>query len=534
MSRRVLLVAAVAAQLFLVHSAAAESVKFDISEFSIEGNTLLSLTDGKVQDALAPFIGKGRDMSDVNKAAEALRNLYHDAGYSVVQVVPPVQTVTSGKVILKVVEDKIVAIDVKGNSAYGADNIRASLPPLQMGGSLNANRLEAAIVLANENSAKQVAVNVRPGAQLGDINTRIDVTEDRITKFVTTLDNTGSSATGNGKLGFAYQNANLFDLDHALTLQYSGSPSSMGSTGSLSAGYHAPLYEYGLSMDLIAAYSSSTTQNGAIYFAGKGTVLGARLNYPLTSLGELRHKLIAGLDYKDTKNNFTACAGTCGSITERPVSIAYHAQMARPEFQGSGSISWVTNLTGGSKNGPLDYQNARPTVPGPFVATPNWDVWRINATGALPLPLDWQVRATVNGQYSKDLLIPAEQFGAGGITSNVRGYPERAVAGEKGYTANVELYTPDLNNYLGMDEGSLRALVFWDTGSVTVNDQYPAAMNINTTTNLYSYGLGVRLAYRKDLNLRADIGWAQRQVPFGAGLTRNNDVRGHFALSYIF
>ena len=38
----------------------------------------------------------------------------------------------------------------------------------------------------------------------------------------------------------------------------------------------------------------------------------------------------------------------------------------------------------------------------------------------------------------------------------------------------------------------------------------------------------------KDLNLKIDVGWAQKQVPFGTGLTTKNDVRGHLAFSYIF
>ncbi|MBI5437786.1 MAG: hypothetical protein HY936_02350 [Nitrosomonadales bacterium] len=172
-----------------------EPVKFNIAEFQVEGNTLLPVDE--IGSALSPFTGAGREMADVNKAVEALRALYHEAGYSVVQVVFPVQTMTSGKaLLLKVVEDKIASIDVKGNVAYDADNIRASLPPLQMGKSLNADRLEAAIALANENSAKQVTVNVQPGVRPGDINTRIDVAEDRVSKFIATYDNTGSTATG--------------------------------------------------------------------------------------------------------------------------------------------------------------------------------------------------------------------------------------------------------------------------------------------------------------------------------------------------
>lgn len=181
MRNRKFMVAAIVAQLMLAFPALAESVKFEISEFQVEGNTLLSADE--VRGALASFVGANREMSDVNKAAESLRSVYQDAGYSVVQVIPLAQTIADGKVQLKGVEDKIAAIDVVGNKAYSAENIRASLPVLVEGKSLNADRLEAAIALANENSAKQIAVNVQPGAKLGDINTRIDVTETRVRRI---------------------------------------------------------------------------------------------------------------------------------------------------------------------------------------------------------------------------------------------------------------------------------------------------------------------------------------------------------------
>lgn len=537
MSKFTFMVAALAAQLFLVHPAMAEPVKFDISEFSVEGNTLLP--GDQVQSVLSPFTGTGREMADVNKAAEALRALYHDAGYTVVQVISPVQTIVSGKVVLKVVEDKIASIDVKGNSAYDADNIRASLPPLQTGRSLNANRLEAAIALANENSSKQVAVNVQPGAQLGDINTRIDVTEDRISKLIATYDNTGSTATGFNKVGLVYQNSNLFNRDHSLTLQYNGSADYLDKVYSFSLGYHIPFYEYGLSADLIAAYSSSSGQNVNLFFSGKGTVFGARLNYALASIGDIRHKLIFGADYKDSQS---VAGPLVTPITEMPLSLTYYAQVARPEFQGNGSVSFLSNVKVGPHGAAVDYYDTTtglgarlPNSGGASTLFPstNWHVWRINGSGGFSLPQDWQARASVNSQFSKDLLLPSEQFGAGGVTAFVRGYPERVISGDKGYTANLELYTPELNKYMAMPESSLRALVFWDFGSVSLNDT-PLLAGTNRTTNIDGLGFGFRLVHRKDISLKFDIGWAQKQVGTAPSIVYRGDAFGNLALSVTF
>jgi len=532
MDKRIWIAAAVVAQCFVGVAANAQLVKFDVAEFTVEGNTLLPVD--KVQSALAPFVGAGREMSDVSKAADALRTLYQDAGYSVVQVIPPMQTITNGKVVLKVVEDKIIAVDVAGNKAYSAENIRASLPVLKIGDSLNAKRLEAAIVLANENSAKQIAVNVQPGVKLGDINTRIDVTEDHLTKYVATLDNSGSASTGYAKAGFAYQNANLFDRDHALTLQYSGSPSLIDKVYSFSGGYHIPLYQYGVSVDFLAAYSNSsiTTPNGAnnIFFAGKGSILGARLNYALPSAGELRQKVIWGFDYKDTNNIFTGCVAPCGSITETPLSLTYFAQMNTASLQGSGSVSFLQNLGGGWHGKWSDYRAARFAYTD-ISAKPNWNVLRATGTVAVPLPQDWQARAQVNSQFSRLMLISAEQIGAGGAAS-VRGYAERVAAGDYGFVANFELYSPDLNKYANLPNGSVRALVFWDVASVSVNDQWAATIARNT--NLSSVGFGARVSYDKNLSIKVDVGFAQQPLPGATKPVRRHDAAGHAAISYLF
>ena len=510
--------------------------KFDITEFVIDGNTLL--LGQVIQQWLSPFTGVGRDMSHINKAVLALRSLYNDSGHPLVQVVAPTQTVVAGKVVLKVIEDKITAIEVRGNSAFGADNIRASLPSLRTGKSLNARQLEAAIALANENSAKQVAVNVQTGNQPGDISTTINVTEDKISKWVATYDNTGNEATGFNKIGLTYQNANLFNRDHALTLQYNSSLSHIDDVYSLSVGYHVPFYSYGVSADLIAAYSSSSGQNVNLYFSGKGTVLGARLNYPLPSMGDIRQKLIVGADIK---NSESVAGPLVTPISEMPFSLTYQAQVTRPVFQGSASAALVTNFGGGSHGSADDYYNpvtgfgARAPVSGPEsnrFPSSHWRALRLNASGGFALPKDWQARVGINTQYSYDLLLPSEQLGAGGAGS-VRGYPERVISGDKGYTANLELYTPELNKYIPLPDSSLRALLFWDAGGVSINDQ-PLPVGINGSSSISGLGMGLRLTYKKNTTFKADMGWAQKTVGQAPLVTKRGNKQGNVSMSVAF
>lgn len=522
-------------QLFLVQPVLAQTSQFDISGFGVEGNTLL--TDAQIQYALAPFVGAGREMADVNKAAEALRLAYREAGYPVVQVFAPEQTVKSNHIVLKVLEGKVQSVKVVGNTAYDVGNVRTSLPPLKEGTCPDVNRLEAAIALANENSAKQVAVNFQPGVMPGDLDARVDVTEDRISKYFVTADNTGSRSTGYSRTGLGFQHANLFNRDHVLTMQYLTSPEYVDKIASYSLGYRIPFYEQGMALDLVAAYSdtevvNTSTPAGPMNFTGKGAVLAARLNQALPSRGDVRHKLIYGVDYKDFNNDCTIsemALGTCGSVTVQPASLSYAAQVARSAFQASGSVGFFANLPGGHSGSDSDYTAARNG------SDPDWNLWRFNGTVGVPLPEDWQTRVTVNAQVTDDLLVPGEQFGAGGATS-VRGYNERVTAGDDGVTANFEIYTPELSQFLSLPGSQLRALAFWDIGVVSKNGELVG--NEKRSQNLASLGVGLRFNYMKDLNMKFDLGWAQQNIESSDSppkpLGERNDVRAHLSLSYVF
>src|SRR5258708_27257154 len=60
------------------------SLRFDISAYHVEGNTLLK--EKQIESVLAPFKGKQRDFADVQRALEPLEGAYRQAGFGAVQV----------------------------------------------------------------------------------------------------------------------------------------------------------------------------------------------------------------------------------------------------------------------------------------------------------------------------------------------------------------------------------------------------------------------------------------------------------------
>ena len=257
---------------------AAQDERFDIVRFQVEGNTLLA--DAEVQRIVAPLAGSRRVYGDIQKALEALEGAYRRAGFSTVQVFVPEQELSTGVVRLRVTEGVIGKVAISGNKYFDDANIRAALPALKEGKAPNLRELSENIQLSNENPAKQVEVTLGVSEEEGKVDAKVAVAEENPQRGFATLDSTGTAATGISRVGVAYQNANLFKLDHTLTLAYTTSADAP--TGVkvdiFSAGYRVPLYGLGDSLDFIYGKSSvntpssSPTLGGALGIIGKGDV----------------------------------------------------------------------------------------------------------------------------------------------------------------------------------------------------------------------------------------------------------------------
>ncbi|MBI2319233.1 MAG: ShlB/FhaC/HecB family hemolysin secretion/activation protein, partial [Betaproteobacteria bacterium] len=244
---------------------AAQEPRFEIRKFVVEGATLVAPPE--IDAALAPFSGKGRDFSDVQRALEALERIYADKGYSAVQVILPEQEIEKGEVRFKVIEARIGRVVVERNRYFDEANVRASLPALAPGASPNIHRVAQNLRLANENPARQATVLLRGGNEEGIVDAVVRVADEPPAKFSLTFDNTGTAQTGIYRVGFGYQNANLFNRDHELSAQYVTAPIAEASANRfalvptrkvtiLGGNYKIPLYRLGDSVDFTFGYSN--------------------------------------------------------------------------------------------------------------------------------------------------------------------------------------------------------------------------------------------------------------------------------------
>jgi hemolysin activation/secretion protein len=440
-------------------------------------------------------------------------------------------------------------VTVEGNKHFDQANIRRSLPAVREGATPNTREIARDAQLLGENPSKRATVLLRAGQNDGEMDAVIRVQDEKTWRAAVTFDNTGSPTTGNYRLGLGFQEANLFNLDHVVTVQYQLDPEPLRDADELKIlgiGYHIPLYGLNSSLDLLFGYSDlGAAARGQVIeglpfnISGSGTLAGIRYNYVLPRpqfIDEYEHKITFGADYKAFSNQVRPVLGgvpgtnLTPDVTVYPFSLTYSGtkRMENAEWTFFGSVAknffpHGNDATSEVFNGP---EGVRPGV-----GEPHYTVWRYGVSYARALPRDFQLRSNLTGQWTRDALIPGEQFGIGGWDS-LRGMYEREGASDRGYRASVELYSPDVASHFGLDGGRLRFLTFFDVGKVTLThrDASEPCGPTGCGFSAASVGFGMRMSLRHGVVMRLDYG----HLLDGGVSNQSGEDRWHFGIGVVF
>ena len=493
------------------------SPKFDISEYKIEGNTLLAADDLKT--LVKPFTGSQKDFGDVQQALEALQDAYLKRGYNSVRVTLPEQELDKGVVLFTIIEQKVSTIKVEGNKVYSTENVLRGVPSLHEGETPNIRKIGSSLKFANDNPTKQTAVLFTDSEKVENtVEATVKVIDEKPWKAFVTLDNTGNRESGHGRVSFGYQNFNMFDRDQRLTAQFITNPHYPGNLFNphhdvkiFAFAYTIPFYSLGDSLDLIASYSDTTSSTPASIaaanigsIAGKGLVLGAHYNHQLPKLKDFEEQLSLSIDNRATRASTASLGGPLSpAVTTTPIGLTYSGTWAPEGQQLTFSAGAAVNISDLAAHGGKSDFDA-------LTSDKNFRKFNYSFDYLRALPKDWQFHAALNGQITTDHLVSVEQYRAGGADT-VRGFHESAVSGDKGFRLSLEAITPDFGKKIG-ENFSLRALVFTDQAHVTNNKDTTGVNTVNASNeaiiyNIGSIGAGLRLNYGKHVSGRFDYGY---------------------------
>jgi hemolysin activation/secretion protein len=483
-------------------------VRFDVDEYRVEGAD--SLPQIEVEAAVYPFLGPNRGADDVEKARAALEKAYHDKGFQTVGVSVPQQDAQRGFIVLKVAENRVGRLRVKGSRYFDLTNIKRNATSVQEGKLPDFQAVTKDIVALNRWPDRRVTPALRAGVTPGTVDVDLNVEDTYPLHGSLELNNRQSPSTTPLRLSTTLHYENLWQLGHSLSFTYQVAPENPLDATVFSASYLARTDHDWLDVLVYGLKSASSVATvGGANVVGPGQVVGARAVITLPTKGELFHTLSLGADYKNFEQTLTLGNSAFSSpVTYVPLVAAYTAT-----WQGEGrQTQFNATITSGLRgigSAPDDFDAKRFKATGSFISL-HGDV-----SHTQDLPGGAQLFGKVQGQLSDQPLVSSEQLSLGG-QDTVRGYLESEVLGDYGVAGTLEMRTPNIAPYLeqkldnppgepikfnAFDEW--RFFGFADAGRARIHDPLP---DQQVQFDLASYGIGTKLKILEHLNSIVFVG----------------------------
>lgn len=482
--------------------ASAPPARFDIDEFRVEGAD--SLPQIEIEAAVYPFLGPRRTSDDVEKARAAVEKAYHDKGFQTVGVSIPQQDAQRGFIVLKVTENRVGQLRVKGSRYFDLAKVKSSAPSLKEGSLPNFKDVTKDIVSLNRWPDRRVTPALRAGIAPGTVDVDLNVEDTLPLHGSAELNNRQSPSTTSLRSVYSLRHDNLWQLGHSMTVTYQEAPLNRNDAMVISGSYMARTDYDWLNVLLYGLKSSSSVATiGGANVVGPGEVIGARAVLTLPTKGELFHTLSLGTDYKHFAQTLKLGSDAFDSpVTYVPLVASYGAT-----WQGDGRLTQLNaSITAGLRgigSSPEEFDAKRFKATGSFIHL-NADV-----SHTQDLPEGVQLFAKMQTQVADQPLVSSEQFSIGG-QDTVRGYLESEALGDYGIIGTLELRSPNIAPYLEQKLDNplgqpvkfnafddWRFFAFADVGRARIHEALPEQQS---QFDLASYGVGTRLKTLKHFN----------------------------------
>ncbi|MES2194862.1 MAG: ShlB/FhaC/HecB family hemolysin secretion/activation protein [Pseudomonadota bacterium] len=489
-------------------AAPAPKERFDIDEFRVEGADALPQIE--IEAAVYPFLGPSRTSDDVDKARAAVEKAYHDKGLQTVAVAVPQQDAQRGFIVLKVTENKVGRLRVKGSRYFDIATVKRNAPSLREGSLPNFGSVTKDIVSLNRWPDRRVTPALRAGVAPGTVDVDLNIEDTLPLHGSAELNNRQSPSTTPLRQSYSLRYDNLWQLGHSMTVTYQDAPLRRKDAMVISGSYMARTDYDWLNVLLYGLKSDSAVASvGGANVIGPGEVIGARAVLTLPTKGELFHTLSLGFDYKHFAQTLSLGRDSFDSpVTYVPVVASYGAT-----WQGDGRLTQLnTSVTAGLRgvgSSPEEFDAKRYKATGSFIHL-NADVSHTH-----DLPEGFQVFAKMQGQVADQPLVSSEQFSIGG-QDTVRGYLESEALGDYGVVGTLELRSPNIAPYLEQKLDNplgqavkfnvfddWRFFAFADVGRVRIHEPLPEQQS---QFDLASYGIGSRMKTLKHINSIVFVG----------------------------
>jgi hemolysin activation/secretion protein len=392
--------------------------RFQVHAFRFVGNTAFPAM--RLKRAVERYVDLELNLYDLNVAADAITEFYHDRGYTLARAVIPTQKVEDGAVTIAVVEGRVGNVLFSGQKRYDQALLRAYMRPLTGGGLITTDKLERGLLLLNDLPGLKARATLTPGSEFGASDVLVKL-EEKLFNFNLNIDNAGRKETGRNRIDASLDINNPLGTGDQLNVRALGTNRGLMKYQKL--GYSLPIGHDGLRL---TAGVSEVRYDVAGVFASlgldglaKSTEIG--LLYPLERSRGRNESWSIG--YRDTQLQQRAFKTVISDIKFRIGTAAYQFNSIGEDASVSnGSVQVASNL---KKNNDGLKQDA--------------ELLRIELDGNTLQPLDrlWDVYLRGNLVFSNDRLPDSEKFSIGGPGS-VRGYRASELRGDSGVQGTLE------------------------------------------------------------------------------------------------
>lgn len=393
----------------------------------------------------------------------------------------------------------------------------------------------------NKNRDVQADVEIAPkenddGSRV--VNAQLKVTDRIPVHAALKVDNTGPKETGDWRVQTTLQHTNLTRHDDRLTIDWRTDPQEMAAVTAVSSSYVLGFGD-GWTFSAFGGWSESDLENvlPELQLVGDSRSAGLRLQRTMdvAPLGSLALGMGWVYQHVNSENSFagSTVADDSYELSMPLLNVSITPEHADPLggkslLAGTLLANW-SDVAGASDEG--DFEDAG----GVSFADDDFLVSRVHFSRVQPLPFGrngqpWTLSLRVAAQYS-DSNVPSALATSIGGADTVRGYHERELHGDSGFSTSIELRSPPVSGPVprlllfgsgAEPTGSLQFLAFIDAGQVHSND---TAAGVDASEAISSAGVGVRFEVTRFLQMKVDVG-----VPFDRTEGAARRPRGHVGL----
>lgn len=484
----------------------ADSQAFMVRRIQITGNTLLS--DERLRSLVIGYEGKELTLGNLSDLADIISAAYLRAGYPLVRVYVPPQTLKDGVVKLAVVEARYGKVVLQNQSAVKDGPLQSTLAPLQSGQPVANYTLERSLLLLSDIPGAQVNSAIKPGDQAGTSDLVVDVTSAPRYTGTLGVDDYGNEYTGRARVTGSFDVNGL--LHEGDLLDFSAA-SSGGGMNYVQGGYRYLLNGQGTTLraGISSLHYNLEGELSPLDAYGSALVGSLTLTQPIVRNTAANLYGQIEFDHKLLKDDI----GLVGIDTDRQANV-WVATLAGDERDMHG----VTNYNLGMSHGDIDYSNGLANLIDYVTARTqgSYNKYTFSLSRLQRLGDHDALYAGFTQQWASKNLDTSEQFFLGG-PNTVRGYDVGVLAGSQGNLFSLE-YRHDFT-IPGL-AGQWQAKLFGDTGRVTVyKDTFARGIN---SGRLSSAGVGLNWTGPHEWTASATVATPIGNTP---DLLRNADTK---------